>query len=788
MTNIIKPESDNTKWAIVTQADRLFGSKGKKKLRADIEILSGIKVEKGKRMDKTYHLAVALMDNKIREYKANKPLIAGFREVAVKIGNTGTEDGAKDMYIIMNINSLAKRLGVDKKTIKEHEKIGDVDVFIKNTLEEMVITQKKISQILSDVNNWIDKEENFNFTDQDKEDFVKFIKKHFDDKELYRRAKNFVTLNFDPNIKCSIVEFVRMLEPKIWWDFKESAVYAKVALTQASLDIPDIKVSFCKAFEQAGHSVEEQRHLIFFESDKENKYVVRVGDYVYTKKPTSHHKDEVPLKLQDKNGADKWVLVSVRDLKNKLGLTEKEIKEADSKNNLSEKLMKNVEAIKANNDKIKKLIDTDDFLKNMQEVLENHPNQEVKNIISPLLSSCQKLLDNLDVNLTVEQKDQKRRKILFQTTHALKQKLGAIGALEGDGHIPDTFRGEALTRKRMPGKAANRYRLLDFDTKGRYAPQLREETYFTKPIDLFSNEVALRLTGSNGVEEWYVFNKSSLKRRLGLSEEELKRSEDFTVIIEKKRALEYFNARFEHDFRKKDLTVDAYRTSLDAAIRQHPDAEVREVLQEAERRLVKLEKKWLGPKPEVGYTPADPRAELNQNLPDEVNALYQKLVEMGALSQNRENNRGENFLPLDINLNASEEKFNQKLQELGISIKAAIVGASKQGIIPSYGMWTREYPRHKGSVLPRLHLVPENRDYSIAFEGKLYSERPIPHSDKEVALALRNEAGDRVAWTLVYVSSLERLGLSKKQVIETAKQDRLDQEVFSIAKEKNGLN
>ena len=121
--NVRQKVVGNYDWASTDTAEKLPDSSGKKRKRADLAKLFN---EDGLR-DVHNHLHIALADE--YTYPSAVPLIAGWGKVAVRIGVY--------QHVILNVESLSKRLGVSTSDIKEAEKKGTVDTLIKEKLNEL---------------------------------------------------------------------------------------------------------------------------------------------------------------------------------------------------------------------------------------------------------------------------------------------------------------------------------------------------------------------------------------------------------------------------------------------------------------------------------------------------------------------------------------------------------------------------------------------------------------------------------------------------------------------------
>src|SRR5262245_32226749 len=126
----IKPEAGGTQWATISEAEKMPRRNGVRRLRANLANLKGFP-----KIDLTNHFLVSIAENKIHissEALVRKGLF--HNKVAMKVGKNEAD---QDQYVILNINSLSKRLGIRKKTLRDAEKMGGVDELVRLKLIDL---------------------------------------------------------------------------------------------------------------------------------------------------------------------------------------------------------------------------------------------------------------------------------------------------------------------------------------------------------------------------------------------------------------------------------------------------------------------------------------------------------------------------------------------------------------------------------------------------------------------------------------------------------------------------
>jgi hypothetical protein len=344
-------------WFRNERANALPDSKGEKKLRFDLfEMLDIRGLDKKSADIANQFLIAAATDDVVEDSNARKTARLPGR-VAVRIEMVVREDALIYKYAFLNLNSLAKRLNVDPKKIKEHEKIGDLYKYIKS---QIYISAKEQASIASMLNSFVRGEDVFEpklvfkeylddssySSDSDLEDvdpapqtqqrpaqkinrevLSDFITKHFsDDDYLTAHLEEFLNQSKG---KAAVNNYAKHLVKKLWWDPGElgnelGVQPGKRALTSVGANKPaDLGLSTFvgKAASRPGNAGSEVTSRIgFIEGDISNRYAIATDDFVYTEKPEPRSRNEVALALSD----NLWVLANKNSLK-RLGLTNAEI-------------------------------------------------------------------------------------------------------------------------------------------------------------------------------------------------------------------------------------------------------------------------------------------------------------------------------------------------------------------------------------------------------------------------------------------------------------------------------
>lgn len=537
MPNSISPYSFNTPWARQNEAQRLPNSKGKKKSRVDLYSLfkqrevpakereeainkiwdssedMPIPESKEERYigvpesrDITNRLHIALADKKIHKIKKglNKPGKARrWYAVNVKIGNS--------KYITLNINSLSERLGVSKEEIKKNEQLGTVDQLIYDKLLDVEHGQEAVEKVIKKIIQ-LDNP-NFELNLEDKKKFIYFIKNHLNDPWLKNNIETFMeNLEASETFEGDKDKFMIRLKTKIWWESDlEGVTSEKIAIDKV---FTSDKVYYGKAQKIIGHKDKESKRYRFMEPDKNDRYAIEVGDFVYKKMPRiklSSNYFPYPVKLED--GEKVYILVNKQSVR-RLG---RDLDHFPPKEGELEKMVEEIKAFrekveKCNNSEMLNKIITDYTLaRNKNGQLDyrleprGHPDHQVNQYLIHL--------DN-------------RTERTPQQINEFKQKLRDLGALDPLVKNKLKTNGNDLVEVGRPGKKMKIWRpIILNNNRNRYRFGVGKYTYEGgKPLRYSKDSVPYKMKLKDGeeVREVYILlNIPDLCERLGLKRKEI---------------------------------------------------------------------------------------------------------------------------------------------------------------------------------------------------------------------------------------------------------------------------
>src|SRR3984885_1129369 len=135
-------------WFRNERANALPDSKGDKKLRFNLFDMLEIK-DVDKTMDIANRFLIAAATDDVEEGSDAKKTAKLPGRGAVRVGTEGTEDEPVYKYAFLNLNSLAKRLHVTTKVIKEQEGKGTLDIFIIGQIKDLAGQQKEMTKLLT---------------------------------------------------------------------------------------------------------------------------------------------------------------------------------------------------------------------------------------------------------------------------------------------------------------------------------------------------------------------------------------------------------------------------------------------------------------------------------------------------------------------------------------------------------------------------------------------------------------------------------------------------------------
>jgi len=308
------------------KAQKLPSSPGKRKLRYSIWSSEGLR-------DAKKHFDIAMEESKIQTMQSDKFVKKGLfhHKVALKIG---TNNG-KNEYVILNINSLSKRLGLTKKEIRIAEKSGILGEKIKNKMNELQQVMQKIDEIIENLEdienkNRDNKVKNFN---QNEVKLIKSATKTFISEETQAKLHNyFVTGQKEKNDWQWGNSLLNDLKRMRWWRKPEQSLrllnlgneWEKKSIKKEHQGEPIISLSFEKAaitFNVSEFGQKERRLL-----------------------PTDWGPGWVPLNVKELDSSalkeDFYVLAEVKSLVKALGVEENEIKH-ETRDSIAQRKEKN---------------------------------------------------------------------------------------------------------------------------------------------------------------------------------------------------------------------------------------------------------------------------------------------------------------------------------------------------------------------------------------------------------------------------------------------------------------
>lgn len=435
------------------RANALPNSAGDKKLRADLFDMLDIETVDKKSADfANQFLVAAATDDIVQDSEVAKTAKLPGR-VAVKVGKpeVGKPGDPIDKpifkYAFLNTSSVAKRLHVSEKDVKDAERAGTLNDFIRDRIGELVKEQNTISEMLEDIAKGNVRgfaperpsqapphfvgvgEEDLEPPEdgtrrvemeiipeapppqpmrpreksemqKNKEYLSNFIKANFsNDKYLIKNLDNFLNQTGDKNVTKPYLE---KLVGKMWWNsslFDSIGVNPeKIAISNLNEELLtsiDVTLFSGRAASREGNKGEEVTMRMGMPGDRDNRYAVVIDNFVYTKEPIPNSSKEVPLRLAE----NVWVLANKNSLE-RLGLTSGEIKEGVKNHNLGEIVKERKELIRVKSNDISKLNNkitkservTDKDIDKIREYL-NHPDEEVRDITEKFLKNYEAWTD-----------------------------------------------------------------------------------------------------------------------------------------------------------------------------------------------------------------------------------------------------------------------------------------------------------------------------------------------------------------------------------------------------------
>lgn len=261
-------ELENIK-SCFSEANPIRGSKGERRLRLDLAAQfpndDGIHIK-----DERNQYRIAM--NRL-ELKKEPNYCAGWDEIAVHVGTTTiiNDEGHEEevnQFAILNKNSLIQHLGYPKNysgpkagepdywdTLKQREKLGIADGYIKEIISEKIEEQNDLNEALIQVAKGNDLKWNEYDNEEARRGPLRIIKEFMQenigrDDELYESFKLLAKpdLKISPRIRN---DFLSHLTPKLWWTVpKEGLSEEKAALirppSQIALKEPTTRADWDK--------------------------------------------------------------------------------------------------------------------------------------------------------------------------------------------------------------------------------------------------------------------------------------------------------------------------------------------------------------------------------------------------------------------------------------------------------------------------------------------------------------------------------------------------------------
>jgi hypothetical protein len=524
----------------------------------------------------------------------------------------------KNQYIILNINSLANRLGVTKKQLRDHEKEGTVDVLIRSSLQELAYQQESMTKIINTLEASITSRQAYAFSDTDRAFFKKFASELLGESKKNNELIDKFFEDVNDRLKLNEAgEFLTHLHSKIWWDDSKTSFHEKVALRESSLKDFPAKFYHGEALNRSGHLGKAMNRFQFLPWDTANRYAIAVGDYVYSVKPRHCPKNMVSMELKP----DRWILVNVHSL-SRLGLDEKTVRKKADSLELLDAINEKVDILNQFNESFQQDFPLDNQNENwitnhnIAECLEDycvtHPDDEVRalsretadlirkdfNNIDPYLNEFKVRLQGFKIPTQKKEKSVRVEKginpsyFAFSLLPRLEKespfsyRLGTI-SLEGFKVFIGTAK-EISGRFPHPGHAGNEMQRVSFfswDKENRYALACSERIYKVKPAYHPSKVVPVKFVNELVGSGWLLVNVHSLGR-LGLNKEmvaeALERGDLDKKISDKLKYIHDFNEKYLKLIKEADLDKFS-ETFMGMGIEAlaHPGPDAQKILLEA---------------------------------------------------------------------------------------------------------------------------------------------------------------------------------------------------------------
>ena len=138
-------------WFRNEHANAIPGSVGDKKLRFDLFDMLQIKDVKQTTMDIANQFLIAAATDDVEKSSNARKTAKLPGRVAVKVGKEGEDEALVYKYAFLNLNSLAKRLRLDAKDIKQEEKKGTLDDFIRDRVGKLAKEQQNFTKMLTEI-------------------------------------------------------------------------------------------------------------------------------------------------------------------------------------------------------------------------------------------------------------------------------------------------------------------------------------------------------------------------------------------------------------------------------------------------------------------------------------------------------------------------------------------------------------------------------------------------------------------------------------------------------------
>jgi hypothetical protein len=432
------PESIETPWLHNMRANEIQDKEGKntssgeRKYRVDLFKMLNIKAHKGT-IDIANQFLIATSGGMVTEVADAKKTAFLPGRVAVRISEMETEKPLYD-YVFLNLNSLSKRLDLDKAIIKKAEANGNLHELIKTRIDELATEQKSIENTLMDLlngENVFDKKtddlsDDLPVDDQveadiaagrnelKKNDMKKFIKKHFsEDDFLMSKLDEFLenpiedTQKGNSYVKLESYKensYIKYLAKKLWWDAWDLKALSKTGPEKLAIDgvaLGEFNLSIVygtAASRLDNKGKREVNRLSFIPWDINRRYTIAIeDDFIYSYQPEPRSKYEVALEIRKPGQAPKdgstWILVNKSSLK-RLGVSKQAIKDVDAgrSNRLFTEVSDKVKKIRTASYQIGEIklsiMEENKFKQHSLDILKeliDHPDEEFREVLKSFL-------------------------------------------------------------------------------------------------------------------------------------------------------------------------------------------------------------------------------------------------------------------------------------------------------------------------------------------------------------------------------------------------------------------